>query len=205
MHFSVKINEKGSRRESQYRFRLYRACIITLLGLISLFQLVPKRRLTPTLSFQPIELDIVVQSIPATEQMIRRGTVRPVKPKIPVASEDPELPTDAVIDPSDYFPGGDSPRGRSGLTSHSDTLAPVPVMQVIPKYSESSVSGIVRLLLKVDNSGRVSDVVVSKNTTSNDSCAALAVRAAYKNIYQPARVGNRTVTMWTICEYGFNQ
>ncbi len=147
----------------------------------------------------------MVQSIPATEQMVRRGSVKPVKPIIPVALEDPELPEDAVIDASDYFPGGDSPRGRFGLTSHSDTLAPVPVMQVIPKYSETPVSGIVRLLLKVDDSGRVSDVVVSKNTTRNDSCAALAIRAAYKNIYQPARVGNRTVPMWTICEYGFNQ
>jgi hypothetical protein len=205
LHFSGQINEKGSRRESHYRFRLYRACIIALLGLIFFFQLVPKRRSTPKLSFQPIELDIVVQSIPATEQMVRRGSVKPVKPIIPVALEDPELPEDAVIDASDYFPGGDSPRGRFGLTSHSDTLAPVPVMQVIPKYSETPVSGIVRLLLKVDDSGRVSDVVVSKNTTRNDSCAALAIRAAYKNIYQPARVGNRTVPMWTICEYGFNQ
>ncbi len=154
---------------------------------------------------QLIELDIVVQSVPATEQMVRRGVRPPQKPTVPIPSEDPSVPEDAVIEKTDFLQSGDSPLGRSGRSTFKDTLPPVPVMQVIPKYSNASVSGLVRLLIKVDKEGRVRDVVVSKNTTRNDSCAAVAIRAAFKNIYKPARVGEKRITMWTVCEYGFNQ
>ncbi len=189
--------------------RIHLTTMISLLFLLALFLFLPKRWDPSRPSPSRITLNVVVESVPHTEQRIRRGRVPPVKPAVPLAVEDPLIPDNAVIDPTEMtLEAGFMVEGRSGLTvGQPDTVQPVPLLQVMPAYpkeeKERKRSGVVRLLVKVNTEGQVVDVVVSQNTTNSELCARAAIQAAYKSRYQPGSVGDRMLPLWTVCEYGF--
>lgn len=189
--------------------RIHLTTMISLLFLLALFLFLPRRWDPVQAPSSQIKLNIVVESVPNTEQRVRRGRVPPVKPAVPLAVEDPLIPDNAVIDPTEMMlEAGLMAKGRSGLTvGQPDTVLPVPLLQVMPAYPkearERNRSGVVRLLVKVNTEGQVVDVVVSQNTTNSELCARAAVQAAFKSRYQPGSIGDRTLPLWTVCEYGF--
>jgi len=196
-------------KKFSYQKNIERGFIAALLLLILLFQFFPKHFTSKKVELAPIVIRFTVQEIPITRQMIRRGQRPPLKPAVPVASEEPEVPEDQTIDSTIVrWNAGDSPFGRAGFTAgKSDTIPPRPTMQIMPEYPEEvrkkGVQGIVRLIIRVDENGLVKDVVVSSNSTASQACEKAAVQAAYKSRYVPAQYGEKKISAWIICEFSF--
>jgi TonB family protein len=195
--------------KSFYQKNLERGFIVALLLVIFLLQLLPKRFPAKKVELAPHLIRFIVQEVPRTKQTIRRGQPVPQKPAVPIASEEPEVPEDQTIDSTVIrWNAGDSPYGSAGLTAGKlDTLPPRPIVQVMPEYPEElrkkGVKGVVRLLVRVDENGMVQDVVISSNSTGNQECENAAREAAYQSRYVPAYYKEKTLSVWTICEYSF--
>ncbi|MBN2411975.1 TonB family protein [candidate division KSB1 bacterium] len=186
-----------------------KAIIVSLLLIIVLFQTFPKKIDIEYKEPKRVVLSLTIEDIPATEQKIRRGQPAPTRPVLPVPSEDSLFPEDDTIDETNInWKLGDSPYGTSGITiGKIDTIPPRPLVQVVPEYSKElqkkKIEGNVKLLVKIDESGNVIDVVVSANTTQSEICKNAAVDAAYKSRYTPAIADNKKISMWTTCIYSF--
>ncbi len=203
------MNKKNKIEHRFYYLRLNQAIALILFIFIIFFHIMPKKFKHVPRKPQVIKFDFVFADIPVTTQHVRRGKPRPERPVIPVPSEDPQFPDDETIDETNViWDLGDSPDGNAGLTIGApDTIPPRPLVQVLPEYPKNlqkqKVGGNVKLLIKIDHTGKVIDVVVSKNTTGNQDCQLAAVSAAYKSKYLPAKANAKSIEMWTTCEYSF--
>lgn len=189
--------------------RLEQVTVLVLLALLILFQLAPKRfgRKHPELA--PVMVDFTIESIPATRQMLRRGSPRPPKPKVPIPVEELEFPEDATIDAEAFkWQWLGSPLGNAGITAgKADTLPPRPILQVMPEYPEElrnkKLSGSVKLLVRIGSDGSVLDVVVADNSTGSELFEKMAINAASRSSFAPAKSQNKNIEMWTTCIYSF--
>ncbi|MBN2000812.1 TonB family protein [candidate division KSB1 bacterium] len=186
-------------------------CVVIVLSLLLLIiHITPKKFKKNILELEPVFLSFKVEEIPQTTQTVRRGKPAPEKPVIPLPVEELSLPEDATIDFTDIrWDFGDSPLGYSGLTTgRADTIPPRPLVQVMPEYPEElrkqKIAGSVRLLVKVNTSGLVEDVVVSTNSTGHNLCEAAAKEAALKSQYVPGVSGEEKIPMWIVCVYSFS-
>lgn len=190
--------------------RLEQAVIYVLCFILLVFLLFPKKFKKAAVQNRAVLIDFTVESVPATKQLVRRGKPRPKKPAVPIPAEDLDFPEDATID-EDMFAWnfGGSPFGNSGVSaSKADTIPPRPILQVMPEYPEQlrkkKIKGSIKLLVRIGNNGVVKDVIVSDNSTGNDICEKIAIEAAYKSSYMPAKIEKKAIDMWTSCTYSFN-
>ena len=203
------MNNINKLYQLSHRIHIEKAIIISLLLIIILFHSFPKRINVKYKEPERVVLSLKIDDIPATEQKIRRGQPAPTRPVIPVPSEEPLFPENDTIDETIInWKLGDSPFGTSGITiGKVDTIPPRPLVQVLPEYSEElqkkKIEGNVKLLIKIDESGKVINVVVSTNTTQSEICKNAAIEAAYKSKYIPAMADNKNISMWTTCIYRF--
>ncbi len=203
------MNRINKLYQFSHRIHIEKAIIVSLLLIIMLFHAFPKKLEIEYKEPERVVLSLKIEDIPATEQKVRRGYPAPTRPALPVPSENPLFPEDDTIDETDInWKLGDSPYGTGGITiGKIDTIPPRPLVQVVPEYSKElqreKIEGNVKLLIKIDESGKVIDVVVSANTTKSEICKNAAVDAAYKSRYIPAIADNKKIPMWTTCIYSF--
>lgn len=85
---------------------------------------------------------------------------------------------------------------------------PRPILETIPEYPpearKANVQGIVELNVKIDESGKVVNVQVLRNTTENSSCAQSAIAAAFRSRYMPAQTPAGPDTAWVVRQYRFS-
>ncbi len=192
-----------------YQKTIEKSLIISLAFLIILVHLFPKNVVLEPKDLPPLPFVFEVEDIPATQQMVRRGSQPPQRPVIPVASEDPDIPMDATIDETLLdWNAGDNLYGNSGFTAgKADTIPPRPIVQVLPDYpkelQKQNVRGTVKVMLYVNESGSVQEAVVTENTTNNEICADAALEAAKKSSYIPASIGEEKVGAWVASVYSF--
>ncbi len=192
-----------------YIRRVEKFLILTLYCFLLSFLILPKRFEKKKPELLPVSFRFIISDIPVTKQTVRERMASPEKPVIPIEAEDPSVPEDVTIDDTEFHWNlGDTQFGNSPLiVGKIDTIPPRPVMQVMPEYPEElverKVAGKVRLLLNIYKDGQVKDVVVSENTTGEKLIEDMAIDAAFKSKYLPAKSGNKNITMWTICEYSF--
>ena len=190
-----------------YPKHIEKAFVLTLMLFILFFQASPKILQKKPAGIPSVHITIHVQDIPATRQLVRRGLPRPVRPAMPVESIEPEVPEDATIDETIvYWDRGDDPNGNSSITlAAADTIPPKPVMQALPEFpKQSGITGSVLLWVRVDAKGVVRNVRVAQNSTNQSICEQAAVKAAFKSHYLPATFARKPVSMWTRCEYHFD-
>jgi len=203
------MNNINKLYQLSHRIHIEKAIIVSLLLIIILFNVFPKRINIKYKEPEPVTLSLKIEDIPATEQKIRRGYPAPTRPVIPVPSEEPLFPENDTIDESTIqWNLGDSQFGTSGITiGKIDTIPPRPLVQVLPEYPEKlqrkKIEGSVKLFIKIDESGKVINVVVSTNSTGSEICKNAAIEAAYKSKYIPAIADKKNISMWTTCIYSF--
>lgn len=190
--------------------RLELTVIYVLSFMLLLFLVLPKKFKKSAVQNRAVLIDFTVESIPATKQLVRRGNPRPLKPILPIPAEELDFPEDATID-EDMFEWnfGGSPFGNSRITAgKADTIPPRPILQVMPEYPEQlrkqKIKGSIKLLVRIGNNGEVKDVIVADNSTGSDVCEKIAIEAAYKSSYMPAKSEKKAIDMWTSCTYSFN-
>lgn len=203
------MNSENKKFYSNRIFRLEKIAVAILLLFILAFQMVPKRFPKEKRKINIVSVDFIIEAMPATKQLLRRGKPKPQKPTVPIPIEDLSFPEDATIDEANYdWQWGGTLFGNAGLTTaHVDTIPPRPVLQVMPEYPEqlrkNSIKGSIKLLVKIGNNGLVKDVIVSNNSTGSDLCEKIAIDAAYRSTFVPASWNNNSIEMWTSCIYSF--
>lgn len=188
---SIKIN---------YRITVEKSLIIALCLIICLLILFPTYRYQLT-EKKAMQINIAVEDIPITKQGLYRPP--PPKPAVPIPTEDESIPEDETIETTDLDLELRS-IASSGFNQGFGTssyIPPRPIAEVIPEYPKQDykkgVTGVIKLHINIDSTGKVIDVVVLENTTNSKRCAAAATIAAYKCRYIPARQGNKPIDSWT--------
>jgi len=91
--------------------------------------------------------------------------------------------------------------------SRAITTMPRPIALSIPEYPKSArkakAEGIVELNIKIDETGKVVDAIVLRNTTNDEACAQSAIAAALRCRYLPAQSSAGPDTVWMICHFQF--
>ncbi len=87
-------------------------------------------------------------------------------------------------------------------------VQPRPLFETWPEYPSSArkakVQGEIELNVKVDETGKVVRVIMTQNTTRDESCAQAAIVAAYRTRFRPAQTQSGPDTAWVIRRYSFS-
>lgn len=87
-------------------------------------------------------------------------------------------------------------------------VQPRPLFETLPEYPSAArkarIQGEIELNVKVDESGKVVNVVVLQNTTRNEACAQAAIAAAYRTRFRPAQTQAGPDTAWVVRRYSFS-
>lgn len=151
-------------------------------------------------------------------------------PARPIPVPDAVAPTDTLamtppispaIDSSNAggtgLPGSSWGSGGTGWGTGSGTgvglsrqiiAMPRPLVLSIPEYPSAArkakIEGVVELNIKIDESGKVVNALIVRNTTNNDACAKSAIAAALQCRYQPARTAAGPDTVWVLRQFEFS-
>jgi hypothetical protein len=148
-----------------------------------------------------IQLEVYVSNIPQTVQNVKSSHPPPAKPSgyIPIPAETMDLPEEIFIS---TLPGNDTTVQLSlGIAPE---IPPKPLFEVYPRISGVTCKGQVSLLLLVNENGRTESIEVLQNSTAQDTCLKVAIEAARKSRWIPARVLDEPVSSWITKTYKFN-
>lgn len=85
---------------------------------------------------------------------------------------------------------------------------PRPLVESFPEYPSAArkakAQGVVELRVKVDETGKVVQVIVLNNATQNEACAQAAINAAFRSRYRPAQTAAGPDTAWIVRPYRFS-
>jgi len=85
---------------------------------------------------------------------------------------------------------------------------PRPLVLSIPEYPpaarKAKIEGLVELNIKIDETGKVVNAIILRNTTKNEACAQAALAAAYNCRYQPAQTAAGPDTVWVARQFQFS-
>jgi hypothetical protein len=194
--------KKQQHNKLQDYYRKFKiSLIISLSVLTSIFYLFPKFASISSDEHKPVQLEIYVSDVPQTFQQ-KRQNLPPRRPRgvIPVPGDFEDLPEEITMQ-EDF--GDDS--GKRLLSSGlSPEIPPKPILEVYPSVSGVTCKGYVRLLLLINKNGITESLEILDNTTGLDTCLKLAVDAALKSKWIPAKVENQSVESWVTKTYKFN-
>ncbi len=84
---------------------------------------------------------------------------------------------------------------------------PRPIADVFPEYPDNErkkgVKGEIELSLLVDETGKVKNVHVVRNSTNSKACEQSAIQAAYQMRFMPAKKNKKYVAVWVRKKYKF--
>ena len=195
---------KNSRYQENnaYFSRVFKFSLIASLSIMTiLFYLFPKFKTVYFHQAHTIKADIYVSDIPVTRQPVEKIKPPPMRPNgfIPVPGDDIEFPEEIEI----------SGTGKNTLFGEFSPGIPAevpakPILEIYPQVSGVTCKGIVRLLLLVNKSGKVTEVEMVENTTSSGKCLEFAMNAARKSEWLPANVNGKEVDSWVMKVFKFN-
>lgn len=155
----------------------------------------------------PLPTEIPGEPVPVPDEVAPRDTQQ--------VAESPAL--DSTISGGDGLPGSSWGSGGTGWgTGRGSGVGlgrvllsmPRPILETIPEYPpaarKANAQGVVELNVKIDESGKVVNVKVLRNTTEHPACAQAAIAAAYRSRYQPAQTLAGPDTAWVVREYRFS-
>lgn len=193
------------RFKESYPFILKKSMIIVLSFFILLFHLSKRWDIPHSVPrIREETVYITVEDVPVTKQGLRRK--RPLRPVVPIPVEEPAVPEDLTIEPTELN-FADSLPGLPGGEGSFSVIPPRPVADVFPDYPDSEkkkgVKGKLELSLLVNKTGKVQFVSVVKNTTNSKVCEKSAVAAAYQTRFIPAKKDQQAVAVWIKKTYTF--
>lgn len=203
----IKKNPEVDLRLS-YQKWLEGALIVALLLTIGLFYAFKRFESTVTLK-KVVDKDIEQIEIPPTQQLQKPPP--PAKPKIPVESEDEDVPEDLTIDEEmfdfeaeveDLPPPPEEEEPIVPFFALSDK--PVEIKRVNPKYPElakkAGIEGTVVVKVLVNTKGDVEAVEVLKSHPLLDESA---IEAAKQFKFKPGKQRDKFVKVWVSIPFNF--
>lgn len=186
-----------------YKRNLEWSLIISFSLIIILFYFFPRKyRGVRTLPPVPSPT-IKVVDIPQTIQHYPSRSPRPILPVIPVASEEPDILEDAMVDYNKSTPVNETSPVLSVEEVSELSSMPRQVLEVVPRAGES-ISGIIQLSLRIGKDGKVKEYKVLSNTTSSDEVLQEVLRAVKQSMWEPVVINNVRYEYWIEKTYKFN-
>jgi len=196
---TININKRNYRRSVELTF------IFSLVFIILIFYFFPKFETTDLVIPVYITPEILVIDIPRTMQKMAKPRPRPVLPQIPVASENPDILDDVIIE-FDMTPVDSSlfygPLNASDLMQLH--LLPRQVLEILPEKIDKQIKGRIKLSLRIGIDGRVKEHVVLENTTNSETYLANVIKAAENSEWEPITLKGKKREYWIEKTYMFN-
>ena len=159
-------------------------------------------RFQNTLEFEDVDRVIIENiDIPQTQQI--DNTPPPVRPSIPVPSDDEDIADDLTLDELDFddFNLDAPPPPPSGpkvifIPYDDPPVAITPIKPIYPEIAqEAGIEGVVIVQAFIDAKGRVKETLILKGVpnTGLDEAAMEAIR---KTRFRPAKQRERPVGVW---------
>ena len=180
--------------------------VIRITGLIGVGLVIMNFLMFPrfqnTLEFEDVDRVIIENiDIPQTQQI--DNTPPPVRPSIPVPSDDEDIADDLTLDELDFddFNLDAPPPPPSGpkvifIPYDDPPVAITPIKPIYPEIAqEAGIEGVVIVQAFIDAKGRVKETLILKGVpnTGLDEAAMEAIR---KTRFRPAKQRERPVGVW---------
>ncbi len=188
------------------RVRLEFSIVLVLIGLIIAFWSLPQIgsmaiKLPPVPSHR-----IQMIQIPRTIQHVRQQAPPPVRPSVPVPSDDIEMLDEIPLKSSSSIISAKGEISPNAPLSEDDLpYIPRQIIEVLPKVSDLKVHGQVTLRLLIDTSGKMKDYKVLSNSTGNPLCLQRVIAAARKSRWEVIRLNENKVEYWLTKQYKFGE
>ena len=141
--------------------------------------------------------------IPPTLQKIS-SVLPPPKVPIPVISDDVDafdLLDDVEIISSDIVSEISKKEStQTGITNTSPRLT----YEILPENKEKLISGTLNLSLKIDQTGKVIEHKILRNSIECEKCLKNLIDIVYKSRWEPAYKNGSRITDWVQKSYVFN-
>ncbi len=175
--------------------------ILFLLNLLFFFlpRLSPLPARLPTIHFQQIKM---IQ-IPRTIQKTRQNSPPPVRPSIPVPSDDIEMLEEMPLKASSEVTSHGKFSTNTPLADDDLPYAPRQLVEVLPRVDDLKVKGEIVVRLLIDTQGKIKDYTVLSNTTGSKECLRRVLRAAKKSRWEVVHLNNNKVEYWITKRYQF--
>ena len=197
--------------DRRYKYGLKRALVIGLVFQFFFFQFFPKRFLGESKFLEEKPIDIIIENVPLTEQLVKAPP--PVRPSVPIPSEDPDIPEDLTISTTEIN-FDESPPPPPPLPSDTDDEGYVFIAYDTPpepiggfasllsyiKYPEiarrAGVECTVMVGVFVDEKGNSIKTQILKDSGSKLGFEEAAQNAAMKMKWKPARQRDKPIKVW---------
>ena len=150
----------------------------------------------------------LIDDIPVTIQPAMNISKEPKTPQIFIDEEinEPVILDDIVL--SDTYQQEISERNivtdANKLNNGGKSSPPRQLLEVLPDKGETDYSGSLKLKLKIDSSGRVSDYVIIFNSIDCEECLKEIISAVYRSQWKPAKKNGSETEFWVEKSYTFN-
>lgn len=188
------------------RVRLEFSIVLVLFFFIVLFWALPKigpmSVKLPSLPSHRIQMI----EIPRTIQKIRQQAPPPVRPSVPVPSDDIEMLDEIPLKSSTSTLSGKG-QINPNVPLSEDNLPYIPrqIIEVLPQVSDLKVHGEVTLKLLIGTNGKMKDYKVLSNTTGNPLCLKRVIDAARKSRWEVIHLNENKVEYWLTKQYKFGE
>lgn len=182
------------------RLKIEKSLVIVLSFFILFFQFFKRLNVHPSPPKLPeVVIFMEFEEVPITRQGVKKP--KPPRPAVPIPVEEPSIPEDLTIEPTELdfteaLPDLPEGEGFFALTP------PEPIYDVFPEYPKG-VEGEIELSLLVDEQGKVKNVQVIRNTTRSKLCEQAVLKAAYQTLFNPAKRRDKYVAVWIHKTYRF--
>ncbi len=143
---------------------------------------------------------LTMVEIPRTIQRVKRKP-QPLKPRIPIASDEVEILDEVEIDTGDMT--GD-PIGINNANSKEFFSEARQVFETVPQDTENRISGHITLYLKIGKDGRVKEYKIEETSLSDSSYSTQVISAILKSRWKPAVKNGKPVETWVMKTYSFD-
>ncbi len=190
---------KFTKSKRNYQKRLEIAFILSLLVVILFFFVTSHRRNNvPQLTPIPI-LHIEVVQIPQTIQNAPKRLVKPLRPVIPVPSDEPDLLEEVDVDNLVL-----TVRPSSGQGGKQGNLVPPrQILESVPQKPDKPVNGQIVLSVHIGENGKFLSYKIIQNTTNCYECLMYILKALKKSKWLPARLNGKPIDYWLEKTYTF--
>ena len=188
------------------RVKLEFSIVLVLICLIIAFWSLPRvGSLAVKLPPVPSQRIQMIQ-IPRTIQHVKRQAPPPVRPSVPVPSDDIEMLDEIPLKSSSSVISAKGQISTNAPLSE-DALPYIPrqIVEVLPKVNDLKVHGEVTLRLLIDTNGKMKDYKVISNSTGNPLCLQRVIDAARKSRWEVIHLNENKVEYWLTKQYKFGK
>ena len=149
----------------------------------------------------------LIDDIPITFQHNKFASEKPITPRIFIPAEisEPVILDDVIFkNIVDQETESNNEVADVNNLNKWERRSPRQLLEVLPDEKDRNYSGSLRLKLKIDNSGKVSEHVILFNSMECENCLREIISAVYKSLWESGMKNGAKTEFWVEKSYTFN-